>query len=72
MLAFLFYLNDVEEGGETSFTDHLKGNDVIPVRGRLLVVPTWMGFPHEAKEVIKGTKYMIKTYIHYPGELEIE
>jgi len=72
MLSFLFYLNDVEEGGETAFTDHLKGIECKPKQGRLLVFPTWMGFPHEAKEVIKGTKYMIKSYIHYPGELEIE
>ena len=72
MLAFLFYLNTVPKGGETAFTDHLGGIECSPMQGRLLVFPTWMGFPHEAKPVIEGKKYMIKTFIHYPGELEIE
>jgi hypothetical protein len=72
MLAFLFYPNTVEEGGETVFTDHLKGVECTAVQGRLLIFPTWMGFPHEAKSVIKGTKYMLKTYLHYPGELDID
>lgn len=72
MLAFLFYLNTVPKGGETVFTDNLDGITCPAVQGRLLVFPTWMGFPHEAKPVIEGTKYMIKTFIHYPGELEIE
>ena len=72
MLAFLFYLNDVDEGGETAFTHHLKGVECKPVRGRVLIFPTWLGFPHEAKRVIEGNKYMLKTYIHYPGELDVE
>lgn len=71
MLSLLFYLNDVESGGETSFTDHLGDISCSPVVGRLLIFPSWMGFPHEAKEVIKGSKYIIKTFIHYPGEFEI-
>ena len=70
MLAFLFYPNTVEEGGETAFTDHLEGIECKPVAGRLLIFPTWFGYPHEAKPVIEGTKYMIKTFVHYPGELE--
>ena len=71
MLAFLFYPNTIEDGGETAFTDNLKGLECKPVQGRLLVFPTWFGFPHEAKTVTEGTKYMLKTYAHYPGELEI-
>jgi len=68
MLAFLFYLNDVESGGQTAFTDHLDGITCKPALGRLLIFPTWFGFPHEAKLVIEGTKYMIKTFVHYPGD----
>lgn len=70
MIAFLFYLNDVPKGGETAFTDHLRGIECSPIAGRLLVFPTWLGFPHEAKSVIEGQKYMIKTFVHYPGELD--
>ena len=67
MLMMLYYLNTVEEGGETSFdTINLK---VKPVLGRLAITPAWFGFPHSAITPISNTKYMIKTYLHYPGEI---
>jgi|LWDU01.1.fsa_nt_gi hypothetical protein len=72
MLAFLFYLNTVPQGGQTAFTDHLEGIECKPLQGRLLVCPTWMAFPHEAKPVIEGNKYMLKTYLHYPWATNIE
>ena len=67
MLMMLYYLNTVEDGGETSFkTINLK---VKPVLGRLAITPSWFGFPHSAITPISNTKYMIKTYLHYPGEI---
>ncbi len=66
MLVLLYYLNTVEEGGETSF-DSIKMK-VKPVEGRLVVAPTWFGYPHSAEIPISNKKYMIKTYIHYPGK----
>ena len=66
MLMMLYYLNTVEEGGETSFkTINIK---VKPVEGRLAITPAWFGYPHSAVMPISNTKYMIKTYLHYPGE----
>ena len=66
MLMMLYYLNTVEEGGETSFkTINLK---VKPVEGKLAITPAWFGYPHSAITPISNTKYMIKTYLHYPGE----
>ena len=66
MLMMLYYLNTVEEGGETSFkTINIK---VKPVEGRLAITPAWFGYPHSAIMPISNTKYMIKTYLHYPGE----
>jgi hypothetical protein len=65
MLVLLYYLNTVDEGGETSFeTIDLK---VTPVQGRVCIAPTWFGYPHTAEMPISNPKYMIKTYIHYPG-----
>lgn len=64
-LALLFYLNDVEEGGETAFTSHLGGELSVPRQGRVLVFPTWWGFPHEALPPISNNKYLLKTYFHY-------
>ena len=67
MLMMLYYLNTVEEGGETSFkTINLK---VKPVEGKLAITPAWFGYPHSAVTPISNTKYMIKTYLHYPGEI---
>ena len=41
---------------------------INPVEGRLAITPAWFGFPHSAVMPISNTKYMIKTYLHYPGD----
>ena len=70
MTAFL-YLNDVEEGGETSFPN--LGLSVIPKQGRVVLWPNVLnGFlttadprtEHEAQPVVKGTKYAANIWIH--------
>ena len=66
MLMMLYYLNTVEEGGETLFESIQR--QVNPVEGRLAITPCWFGYPHSAVMPISNTKYMIKTYLHYPGE----
>lgn len=60
-LAFMFYLNDVECGGETIF--HEK--KVIPKTGTLLVFPPLWMFPHRGEPPLKGSKYIMSTYLHY-------
>jgi len=66
-LGMLYYPATVDEGGETAFTWHLEGVECKPKKGRLLIFPTWFGFPHEAKVPISNSKYLIKTFLHYPG-----
>ena len=58
-LSSLIYLNDVEEGGETTF------NDVIikPKEGRLLIFPPLWMFPHAGKIPISNIKYILTTYL---------
>jgi len=56
IVATLIYLSDVEEGGETHFTQH--GVQVKPKAGRLVLFPSKWTHPHEAKKVLKGTKYI--------------
>ena len=56
MIATLLYLTDVEEGGETRFTQH--GLQVKAKRGRLALFPAKWTHPHEARTVVKGTKYI--------------
>ena len=63
-LAFLFYLNDDFEGGNTHFrTPDLE--IIKPVTGNVLVFPPTWQYPHEGTEVTKGTKYIMSAYLHY-------
>ena len=64
LLAMLFYLNDVDEGGETEFEWGLK---VTPKRGRVLVFPTGFQYPHKGCAPISGPKYILNTFITYIG-----
>ena len=65
MLVIMYYLNTVEEGGETAF-DTISFR-VKPEKGRVAIVPTWYGYPHSAEIPKSESKYMLKTYIHYPA-----
>ena len=60
-LSFLFYLNDVEEGGETIFT----GMEIKPKVGRLLVFPPLWMYPHKGCIPTSNEKYIMSTYLHY-------
>ena len=59
-LVFLWYLNDVAEGGETEFVD--IGLQVAPKAGRLLVFPPYWMFQHAGRPPISGEKYILSTY----------
>lgn len=64
MISYLFYLNDVEEGGETTFG--LKDEwRIKPKTGNLLMFPPLWTHPHTGKKPISGTKYILTTYINY-------
>ena len=60
-LAFLWYLNDVDTGGNTIFRDFM----IQPKRGSLLVFPPMWMFPHKGDPPISGSKYIMSTYLHY-------
>ena len=61
MLVLFWYLNDVEEGGETEF----KTMKVSAKRGRLLMFPPTWTYPDAGLPAISNTKYIAGTYIHY-------
>ena len=63
VLAFLFYLNDNYEGGETEFPYHSR--KIQPKSGSVLVFPPNWQYPHAGLPVRKGTKYILSTYLHY-------
>ena len=60
-LSFMFYLNDVLEGGETIFRD----KKITPKKGSLLVFPPLWMYPHRGDPPISNPKYIMSTYLHY-------
>jgi hypothetical protein len=65
-LAFLWYLNTVQEGGQTrfGFTQESPVATVPAVRGRLLVFPPLWTHPHWGCKTISGPKYIVSGYLH--------
>jgi prolyl 4-hydroxylase len=62
-LVFLWYLNDVAEGGETAFVDlDIK---IAPRTGRLLVFPPYWMFQHAGLPPISNDKYIVSTYLMF-------
>ena len=60
-LVFIWYLNDVLDGGETEFCD--LGIKVEARAGRLLVFPPYWMFQHAGLPPRSNDKYMISTYL---------
>ena len=61
--AFFWYLNDVEQGGETEFLNlDLK---VEPKAGRLVMFPPLWMYPHKGHPPISNNKYLLSTYLHF-------
>jgi len=66
-LAFLWYLNTVEVGGETGFGKEVDKPDLLvpAVQGRVLMFPPLWTFPHWGAKPINSPKYIISGYLHY-------
>ena len=67
-LVYFWYLNDVEEGGQTAF--QLNRNQPVklkvqPRAGRLLMFPPLWTHPHIAFKPVGGPKYIVGGYLHY-------
>ena len=55
----LLYLNDNYEGGEFFVADH----QYLPKRGSAIIFPSNFMYPHGAKEVTKGTRWSVVTWL---------
>ena len=66
-LNMMWYLNDVEDGGSTEFTEFEL--EIQPKAGSLLIFPPFWMFPHKGNLLKTGKKYLLSTYLHYltPG-----
>ena len=60
------YLNDVPEGGETEFP--MYGLKIKPETGKTLIWPAEWTHAHKGAIVVKGNKYIITGWMHYPDD----
>lgn len=60
-ITFIWYLNEVVEGGETE----MKGNMRIkPESGKLLLFPSTWTYPHSSLKTISNDKYVIIGWLY--------
>lgn len=62
-LAWILYLNDIEEGGETEFI-HLSER-VQPKTGRLVIFPAGWTHAHRGNPPLSNTKYIATGWMEY-------
>lgn len=65
VLAFIWYLNDVHDGGKTYFhNDNMNECSVVPRAGKLVLFPTTIGFIHSGEMPYSHDKYIITGWVH--------
>ena len=67
VFAWMTYLNDVPEGGETEFP--MYGLKIKPEKGKTLIWPAEWTHAHKGAVVAKGNKYIITGWMHYPDSI---
>jgi len=62
VITYLWYLNDVEQGGETEFF----GGDlkIKPETGKLLFFPSFWCYPHRGNKPVSSSKYIITGWLY--------
>lgn len=66
IITFIFYLNDVQEGGETVFLNF----KIKPKQGSLLLFPSTWTYPHRGEMPISNDKYIITGWIYNKVKLK--
>lgn len=61
VITFIWYLNDVIEGGQTVFNGDLK---IQPEMGKLVLFPATWTYPHCGKMPISSDKYIITGWVY--------
>jgi len=61
VITYLWYLNDVEEGGETELWYNYK---IKPEKGKLLLFPSHFAFPHCGKMPLSSDKHIITGWLY--------
>jgi prolyl 4-hydroxylase len=66
VLAWMTYLNDVQSGGSTTFTQQQL--EIQPQKGQTLIWPAEWTHAHRGNIVSSGDKYIITGWMHFPHE----
>lgn len=60
-LLFMFYLNDVDEGGETEF--YYQNAKIKPKTGRMVIAPAGFTHTHRGNVPIANDKYILTSWV---------
>lgn len=63
ILAYIVYLNDVEEGGETEFLYQHKR--LKPTQGTVVIFPAGFTHTHRGNPPLSNTKYIMTGWVEY-------
>ncbi|WP_404341449.1 2OG-Fe(II) oxygenase [Pseudoalteromonas mariniglutinosa] len=61
VLLFMFYLNDVEAGGETEF--YYQQRTLSPKQGTMVVAPGYFTHTHRGNKPISNDKYILTSWV---------
>ncbi len=60
-LLFMFYLNDVAEGGQTEF--FYQQRSIQPRQGRMVIAPAYFTHTHRGRTPVSGDKYILTSWV---------
>ena len=66
LFAWMTYLNDVDDGGQTNF-DHY-GIKIKPETGKTIIWPAEWTHAHNGEILKNGKKYIITGWMHFPSD----
>ncbi|MEC7470505.1 MAG: 2OG-Fe(II) oxygenase [Pseudomonadota bacterium] len=61
ILLFMFYLNDVEEGGSTDF--YYQDASIQPNAGRMVIAPAYFTHTHRGQIPVSDDKYILTSWV---------
>ena len=64
VITYLWYLNDIHEGGETELW--YGRHSIKPKKGKLFLFPAHWGYPHSGLIPISDDKYIITGWLYIP------
>lgn len=63
VVLYMFYLNDVEEGGETEF--YYQQRKISPKKGTMVIAPAGFTHTHRGNKPVSGDKYIATSWIMF-------